>query len=379
MPVLLNLRFVIMVCGLLGGLAAQAAERVIVRDSTIQKTLSLDSLSDEDLALLEEYQDSFMRELSDIRSAIGVTRRSYKPIDSTVGQMNRASHMEIGLDVSGPILSNGRSSGLTGPVFYPSAMYYHKWGLYAALSMGFFTDSTIRTRAKVPLVVVSPGFSRTFFNRWSVAVGYSRSFVFYVNDVQKGMLNNNISLSTGFDFWRYISLSVSAGISWSSNLRSKKYVTVLLKKVSYRTITIDAGQAYSANIGLTLRKDFSFYNVLGAKFFTVSPELYFLFGHDNNTLITRSVNRPNGPPGSPSGGLLTSDKFFGFLDIEPGLTLSWRIRNVELYGAFHCGIPFNEYDTDKLVRVKNPKEYYPYGQGGIKYLFRIKKKQRIKG
>ncbi len=360
-----------MVCLLLTGLASQAAEQAMAKDSTLRKPFSLDSLSDEDLALLEEYQDSFMREVNEIKSAIGITRKAYKPIDSTVAQMNRTSHVEIGLDVCGPILSNGRSSGLTGPVFYPSAMYYHKWGLYAALSMGFFTDSTIRTRAMVPLVAVSPGFSRTFFNKWSVALGYSRSFVFYVNDVQKGMLNNNISLSTGFDFWRYISLSVSAGISWSSNLRSKKYVSVLLKKVSYRTITIDAGQAYSANIGITLRKDFSFYNVLGAKVFTISPELFFLFGNDNSTLITRSVNRTQ--------GLLTSDKFFGFLDLEPGLTLNWRIRNVEVFGAFHCGIPFNEYDTDKLMRVKNPKEYYPYGQGGIKYLFRIKKKERVKG
>ena len=348
----------------------------LAADSSRYKIVSLDSLSDEDLALLEEYQDSFLREVEDIKAAISFSKKNRKSIDTTIAQLNRSSHAEIALDVCGPVLSNGRYSGLKGAAIYPSAMYYHKWGLYAALSMGFFTDSTIRHRAKVPLVVVSPGFSRTFFKRWSVSVGYSRSFIFYVNDIQKGMLNNNVTFSTGFDFWSYLSLNISAGVSWSSNLKSKKYTTIFLKKVYYSTITRDAGQAYSTNLTLTLKKDFCFFNVLGAKALTISPELYFLFGHDNNTLITRSINSHPSLPGTNTGpaGILSYDKFFGFLDIEPGLTIDWRIKNVEIFASFHCAIPFNEYDSDKAVRVANPKEYYPYGQGGIKYLFRIQKK-----
>ena len=152
-------------------------------------------------------------------------------------------------------------------------------------------------------------------------------------------------------------------------MNSKKYIRVGLHKVLYKTITVDAGQSYAANIGLSLRKDFCFYNIIGAKVFTITPDIYFLFGNDNSTLITRSIKLKN---------ILTSDKFFGFLDVEPGITLDWRIRNVEIFGSFHCAIPFNEYNTDQSKRIKNPKEYYPYGEGGIKYLFRITPKS-LKG
>jgi len=332
-------------------------------DSTKYSILSLDSLSDEDLALLEEYKDSFLLEVKEIKNAMGYKKR--KPIDTTVALMNTLSHAEIGLNVAGPILSNGRNSGLTGAVFTPTVMYYHKTGLYAAFGMNFFTDSAMRASAKVPSLFISTGFYRTFFMRWAVGLSYSRNFIFYGNDVQKGMLNNSISLYNSFDFWRYLTISVNAGVTWSSNLYSKKYIRVGLHKVLYKTITTDAGQGYAASIAIDLRKDFCFYNIIGAKALTVTPNIYFLFGRDNATLITRSLRK-----GSP----ITSDKFFGFLDVEPGLTIDWRIRNLEIFASFHCAIPFNEYDTDKGVRVKNPYEYYPYGEGGVKYLFRIKKK-----
>ena len=130
-------------------------------------------------------------------------------------------------------------------------------------------------------------------------------------------------------------------------------------------MTEDAGQGYSSNIGISVRKDFCFFNVMGAKVFTLTPDFYFLFGQDNSTLITQSLRKPID---------ITSDKFFGFLDVEPGLTVDWRIRNLEIFAAFHCAIPFNEYKSDTQTRIKNPKEYYPYGEGGIKYLFRVKKK-----
>lgn len=107
-----------------------------VPDSTQYKFISLDSLSDEDLALLEEYKDSFMLEVKEIKSAMLFRKR--KPIDTTVALMNRSSHFEIGLNVTGPVLSNGRNSGLTGVMFTPSVMYYHKWGLYAVMGMSFY-------------------------------------------------------------------------------------------------------------------------------------------------------------------------------------------------------------------------------------------------
>lgn len=337
-----------------------------VTDSTKHQILSLDSLSDEDYALLLEYQDSFMREVQQIKKALH--RFNRKPIDTSVSAMNYASHAEVSFNASGPVLSNGRASGLTGAMLSPSAMYYHKMGFYTTFGMNFFTDSTIRHSTKVPSLYISPGFYRNFFNRWGFGIGYTRSFIFYGLPVQRGMLNNSISLYNSFNFWGYLTLSVNAGVSWSSNLYSKKYMRIGSHKVYYKTITTDAGQGFSANIGINLQKDFSFYNVLGAKVFTITPDFYLLFGRDNSTLITRAVNRP--------GIAITADRFFGLLDIEPGLTLNWRIHNLDIFGAFHCAIPFNEYNSDAGYRVKNPRQYYPYGEGGVKYLFTVKKKRK---
>ncbi|HLP20162.1 MAG TPA: hypothetical protein VK174_07675 [Chitinophagales bacterium] len=341
------------------------------------KIMSLDSLSDEDLALLEEYRDSFLIEVQQIKEALGYKKR--RPVDSTVAVMNRSSHVEIGLNVSGPVLSNGRKTGLKGAVFAPGMMYYHKTGLYLALGMSFFTDSAMRVSARVPSMYISPGFSRTFFKRWNFSIGYTRNFIFYGADVkiqnytfpaadfQRGLLNNSISVYNSYDFWQYLTVGISAAVCWSSNLYSKKYTTGPLgRKLYYKDLTKKGGQAYTASIGLSLRKDFSFYNILGAKVFTVTPDIYFLFGRDNSTLITRAVRRP--------GLTIDADDFFGFLDVEPGLALTWRIRNLEISGSFHCAIPFNEYDSSSGKRIKNPKEYYPYGEGGIKYLFRISRK-----
>lgn len=339
-------------------------------DSSKYKILSLDSLSDEDFALLEEYKDSFMQEVKLIKSTLGL--KNAKPIDTTVALMNRSSHCEIGLDATGPIFSNGRTTSLTGAALYPSVMYYHKTGLYSSLSLGFYTDSAVRKSAAVPLVAFSAGFYRTFFKRWTFSIGYSRNFTLYQEKVYQGMLNNSFNLFNAFNFWNYLTIGVSASVSWSSNLTSRKYFLFqvdpnrLPKRVYYKTFTQDIGQAYGVNFTLSLRKDFSFFNILGAKVFTVSPELYFIFGHDNSAFLIRGFRQPGQSP-------LTFDKFFGMLDIEPGFSVDWRIRNLEIFGSFHLAIPFNEYNETTYKRVVNPKEYHPYGSGGIKYLFRIPK------
>lgn len=347
-------------------------------DSTRYKITSLDSLSEEDLALLEEYKDSFLVEIQEIKSTAFYKKR--KPIDTTVAQMNRSSHFEIGINTSGPIISNGRNQNLKGAVLSPNIMFYHKWGLYTALGFTCYTNPvsvTGDTAVKLPGLYITPGFYRTFFNKWSLGFSYSRNFIFYGRDIYRGLLNNSFSLYNSFDFWRYITLSVNASVSWSSNLRSKKYYEIKLpppfpqnlpgKKVYYSQLTRDAGQGYSANIVISLRKDFSFYNIIGAKVFSITPDIAFLFGHDNNQILTL---REGG------GNILSSDKFFGFLDVEPGVSATWRIRNLEIFGAFHLAIPFNVYDYDLNKRIKNPKQYNPYGEGGIKYLFSIERRSK---
>lgn len=352
---------------------------VATTDSTRYTILSLDSLSEEDLALLEEYKDSFLLEIEEIKSTALYKKR--KPIDTTVALMNRSSHFEIGFNASGPIISNGRNQNLKGGVLSPNVMYYHKWGLYAALGFTCYTNPfsvTGDTAVKLPGLYFTPGFYRTFFNKWSLGVSYNRNFIFYGDEYYRGLLNNSFSLSNSFDFWRYLTLSVSTSISWSSNLRSKKYDIDTLHpqpplppaipvRRYYNNRTKNEGQAYNASISISLSRDFSFYNVLGAKVFSVTPNILFLFGHDNNQILAL---RKGG------GSILSSDKFFGFLDVEPGVNVIWRIRNLEIFGAFHLAIPLNVYDTSKKMRVTNPKQYNPYGEGGIKYLFRLLPKKK---
>jgi len=344
-----------------------------VTDSTKYKFISLDSLSDEDMAMLEEYKDSFMAEVKEIKSAM--LYKKLKPIDTTVALMNKASHVEISLDFASRVLSNGRDAGIKGVVFYPSAMYYHKIGFYAALSMAFFTDSSISNSARVPIVFFSPGFSRTFFNRWNFSLSYTRSFVLFGNTFQRGLLNNSFTLYNSFNFWNYLTVSVSAGISWSSNLNNNKIV--FGRRVTYRTLTQKLEQGYSGNIAISLKKDFSFYNVLGAKVFTLTPELYFLFGRDNNAFLQKQYIKGQNQQ-TDSTYRLAYDNLFGFLNLEPGLTADWRIRNLEIYASFHCAIPFNEFVENGGVagRITNPRHYYPYAEAGLKYLFRIKKKPK---
>ena len=337
-------------------------------DSVQYKIISLDSLSDEDFALLEEYKDSFMKEVTIIKSALLFKKQ--KPLDTTVTLMNKLSHVELGLDFASHILSNGRDAGIKGIAFYPGIMYYHKTGLYASLGMGFFTDSAIRQSAKVPLLFISPGFYRTFFKRWTFSIGYSRCFNFYSPDFNRGLLNNSFSLYNAFDFWHYLTVSVAAGISWSSNLTSRKLYQLPARRITYKKLTQNLGEESAANISISLRRDFSFYNTLGAKVFTITPQLSFLFGNDNSQFVIKGIRKPGQFP-------VTYDKFFGFLNIDPGLGVDWRIRNLEISVAFHCAIPFNEFVENGNVsgRITSPHHYYPYAEAGIKYLFRIKKKK----
>lgn len=329
------------------------AAEVLPGDSTKHQITSLDSLSPEDLALLDEYKDSFDIELQDFKDLLKVYRK--KQIDTSVAQIDHSSHAEIGLDFASRLLSNGRSSGLKGVAFYPSAMYYHKWGFYAALGLGFMTDSAIRHSAPVPLMFISPGFSRLFFNKWQLNIGYTRGILFYGTSLEKGILNNTITFYNSFDFWHYIELAASMQASWSSDKRSRFLA-----------------ERYSVGVGLWLKHDFRFFNFIGSKVFTLTPELYFLFGHDNGTfLVRRLAGEQYGRP-----VVLQHDLFFGFLDVEPALTADWRIRNLDIYAGFHLAIPFSEFDDDTKTRVKNPKHYYPYAQAGIKYVFMIKKKRK---
>ncbi len=338
--------------------------------------INLDSLSVEDSLLLEEFKDDFLAEVNDIRSAFS-KKKLFPSIDTSINNMNRLSHVEIGLDIAGPIYSNGRETGISGAAFYPSFMYYHKTGLYASIGMSFFTDSFIRKSAPVPSLSITPGFFRTFFKRWSVGVNYTRSFPFYAGSFERGLLNNTFSIQNAFDFWNYLQLSLNTTISWSSDLYSKKYKevtipgTILKKRIYYSMLTKDLGQGFSAGLSILLRKEIIAYSSIKGGVLSIAPFFQMQFGNDNSAYIIRGII--NGRP-QP----IQSDRFFGLLNLQPGLTAGWRITNFELYATCNVAFPFNEFDDTSLKRIKNPKQYYPFGEGGLRCYFKAQKLKRKK-
>lgn len=339
-------------------------------------SLRLDSLSVEDSLLLEEFKDEFMAEVKDIRAAFS-KKSLVRSMDTSINAINRSSHAEIGLDVAGPIYSNGRETGISGASFYPSVMYYHKTGLYASASFSFFTDSFIRTAAPVPAFSITPGFFRTFFKRWSVGVSYSRSFPFYAGAFERGLLNNTFSIQNSFDFWNYLQLSVNTNLSWSSNLNSKKYRevsipgTLLKKRVYYSTITKDLGQGLSAGIAIQLHKEIIVYSSVKGGVLSVAPSFQLQFGNDNSAYIIRGIVNGRLQP-------IQSDRFFGLLNLQPAVNMGWRITNFEIYAACNLAIPFNEFDDVSLTRIRNPRQYFPFGEGGVRCYFKANKLKRKK-
>lgn len=345
--------------------------------------LNLDSLSDEDAALLEMYRDSFLSELADMKMVLRQIRK--KPIDTTVALMNAKSHVEISTDVQGPVYANGRNVGLSGAAFFPSILYFHKSGFYASGSLGFYSDSFMRKAAIVPLANLSAGYYKNFFRYWTLSVGYNRSFLMYADSFYSGLLNNSINASNSYNFWGYVTLTANIAASWSSNLLRKK--TLKLSPMDYRSfqqVTKDYHQAYAVYLNLSLSRNFTFFNVLGAKVFSITPSFSTQIGHDNNAFILRNITtqqyqqppKPGQPPPPPP--TLQYNNFFGLLNLQPSLSLDWRIRNLEIYAGCYLAIPFNDYNSTTQIRTVNPKKYYPFGQGGVKYLFRVQKIKKPK-
>lgn len=324
------------------------------------KPINLDSLSEEQKALLIEYKDSFEDDLHNVLDVFYGAEK--KRFDTTVYDMDRSSHVEIGLDFVSSNLINGRTTGISGVAFYPSITYIHKTGFYFALAPGFYTDRSVVKATAVPLISLSAGFQRTFFKRWFLGVGYSHNFITYGGTVSRRLLNNSLSFSTSVDVWKHLILGGSACIYWSS-------VHSRLLPEAFK---------FSAEVILTIRKEFIIYKFIGAKVFTIAPALNFYLGYDNMA-FARQLGASEVKADSTTKKQITKvvvNKYFGFLDIEPSVTLDWRIRNFDISVVPTLAIPFNTLNTQTNTRVFNPKVYRFYVQAGVRYLFHVKKNKR---
>ncbi|MDB5281299.1 MAG: hypothetical protein JWO06_374 [Bacteroidota bacterium] len=323
--------------------------------------INLDSLSPEDQALLLLYKDSFNQDVQDFLFVLNDSKR--KPFDTTVYNMDKSSHVEVSLDFTSRILSNGRDVGVKGVFFAPSLAYFHKSGWYLGTSLGFYTDKSITKLSPVPLAVIATGYQHMFFRRWFISAGFSRSVTTYGNKVSRSLLVNNVSVSTAVDMWKHLIIGGGVYFNWS---------TVRLSRVALLSF-----ETHSVEIAVSLRKEFIIYKFIGAKVFTITPAITAYFGNDNQVFGLQQRTKGDS---SETRALLKFARqiktFFGVLDVEPSLTIDWRIRNLDIFATPILAIPFNTFDTTSGNRTSNPKEYRFYVQAGIKYLFNVKKKKR---
>lgn len=354
----LIIRFIAIVIIVLWHNAAMAQNHT---DGYSLPKINLDSLSAEDKALLGQYKDDFNREMEDILFLMD--NKKHKPIDTSVYNMDHRSHAEIGLDFLSSILVNGRESGITGVGFFPSVAYLHKTGLFVGLSAGFFTYKPIVKATAVPTVSFGFGYQHLFFKRWFLAAGYSHSFITYGRPIERALLNNCFSFTTAVDLWKR--LIISFGVS--------EYVSSRLRLTS-------SLEANSTQLVFSLRKDFVIRNFIGAKQFTITPAINLYFADDNQIYATWTlVNDVKGDSALSrqiKKKTLAIDKFFGLVDVEPSLTIDWRIRNLDICVTPVLAIPFNIYDAETQLRTLNPHQYHFYVTAGIKYLFAVNKKKK---
>ncbi len=342
---------------------SNAQGRVGKNDSPI----NLDSLSADDKALLQQYKDSFDQDILNVLALFGNVR--LPKTDTTVYDMDRSSHAEAGPGFASRIMIYGRDEGLNGVGFYPQAAYFHKIGLYAGFSLGFFTDSVVAHATPVPLINVTGGYLHTFFKRWLVGANYSRNFITYGSTESEQLLNNEVAVTTCVDVWKKLIIGASLYFDWSSLHNS----------------TLAPFERRALEIPLVIRKEFVFYKILGAKVFTLTPAFTAYFATDNQAFI---LDRAVAEQEKASLAQFTTNvaHFFGFTDMEPSLNIDWRIRNVDISATPALAIPFNlyEYPSYNVVnhqlflannggRVFNPKQYKFYVLATVKYLFHVKK------
>jgi len=138
-----------------------------------------------------------------------------------------------------------------------------------------------------------------------------------------------------------------------------------------RIRSLPAFDRRSVEIALSLRKDFVLYKFIGAKVFTITPAFNVYFATDNLAFVRQrtAAEQKHGALGQYTTAI---DNFFGFVDMEPSLTVDWRIRNFDISVTPVLAIPFNQFDYTSNTRVENPKQYRFYVHAGVKYLFNVK-------
>ena len=340
------------------------------RADSLPKVINLDSLSADDEALFVQYKDSFKNDLEDFLDVINPSKQI--KIDTSVYDMDRSSHVEVSFDfvsrqlINGRIIelntSKGKVIALTGVGFYPTVMYYHKYGFYAELNTTFYTDYKIAHATPVPVVTPLAGYQHTFFKRWFIGAAYERTFNTYGSSLSKQLLNNTMTISSSVDVWKKLIFSSVFYVFWSSE----------------HSAGLPADEKLSMELVLSLKKEFIIYKFLGAKEFTITPGMNFNFANDNRTYISALAVSDVKKDAKKDTVIRTQNvnDFFGILDLEPSLNFDWRIRNVDIFLLPTLAVPLNIFYPAKEERVLDAKVFRFYIQAGVKYLFCVKPKHQ---
>ena len=356
----------------LGFFVIPVITRAQTGNDSAPKMLNLDSLSEEDQALLLQYQDSFKNDLYDFLDVF--SKQKIKAIDTSVYNMDRSSHAEVSLGFLSRQLINGRVIALSttkgkllvlnGVGFYPSVAYYHKYGFFFDISTTFYTDYNIAHATAIPAISPSAGYGHTFFKRWFLGANYTRTFNTYGSAESRILLNNAMTFTSSIDLWKKLIFTSSFYVYWSSD----------------HSASLTTDEKLSTELVLSLKKVFTIYKFTGAKEFSITPAMNFYFANDNRTYITALAVSDVKKDSKRDTVVKTENvnDFFGLLNLEPSVDFDWRIRNVDIYFTPTLAIPFNIFYPAKKERVLNPKVYRFYAQVGIKYLFCVKKKRKDK-
>jgi hypothetical protein len=305
-------------------------------------------------------------------------------VDSVIQHFDRWSHLELGVDLLSRQVFNGRTAGVS-PSFFPSLTYRHYVGLYASAGFsGYFDTTSSQSRRGrpgttnnqlYPSMEFTIGFSRTLFNSLDIDLFYNRSVNLFTSQFQiggvrenistKNLLANTMGIYVGYDFFDYIKLAASYNYvfgSFSYATTDAATITKIEKQLAplnYLT------KAHLVNVSLS--KDFRFYHFLGAKIFSVIPQLDLGLGSD---AVASALNRQRGA-NQNSAVDTTGKSYTGLLALDASLTLDYRIKNLEISLAPRLALPFNTYNYQLQKRESGLGTPVFYVSVGVKYIFKF--------
>ena len=136
------------------------------------------------------------------------TQAPQQELDSTLTTNSITSpsedYSELSLRVSflNRALSYGRDFGINQSALTASATYFHKTGMFAALTGYWYSEAD----PNYNLTLLSLGYGGDFTDNWSYTVGYDRYFF----NGGSGLISNGLNIFTNYDFG-HINVSASYG------------------------------------------------------------------------------------------------------------------------------------------------------------------------